>query len=223
MKRSIELTQFVPYLGALFFGCPLGLSGYYLLSTIYKVSYLLFGILIGPIFIILIFILDVLFCLYCSWVAIRRSNMEGEYENYKNDETEIFYAFQQKQAYLRYFWIYVRYLPISPSSILRFTGAKIGKDVFMGGRVTDPDLVEIGDNTTIGADAMISCHMRDNKRLVIKRVKIGKNCLIGGRCSIAPGVIIGDNVIVAAGALVPKDAHLPDNSTWAGIPAKRIG
>ena len=148
--------------------------------------------------------------------------MEGEYKNYKDKEEKIFYAFQRKQAYLRYFWMYVRYLPISPISILRFTGAKIGKDVFIGGRSTDPDLVEIGDNTTIGIDAIISCHIRDNERLVIKRVKIGKSCLIGGRSSVMPGVLIGNNVIVAAGALVPKDAYLPDNSTWAGVPARRI-
>jgi sugar O-acyltransferase (sialic acid O-acetyltransferase NeuD family) len=51
--------------------------------------------------------------------------------------------------------------------------------------------------------------------------KINENVFIGARATLINGVDIGANVIVGAGAVVVK--HIPENSKFFGVPAKRIG
>lgn len=45
-------------------------------------------------------------------------------------------------------------------------------------------------------------------------------CFLGQRCIILPGTRIGDNVIIGAGAVV--HGNIPNNTVWAGNPAKMI-
>lgn len=148
------------------------------------------------------------------------------------------YSFSVKLIYLGYFWLVGHLLPIGLFvSFNRFLGAKIGKNVttIVPGTILDPELVEIGDNTIIGGDAIISEHTSEFtdeffsfnpasrvNRIALKRVKIGRNCLIGARSFIWPGVVIEDNVTVGSGAIVLEDTYLPANSTWVGVPAKKI-
>ena len=72
-------------------------------------------------------------------------------------------------------------LPPIKSFYLSLIGAKIGKNVFLAGEewISDPCMIEIGDNTLIGGKSMILGHIGEEK-LVIKKTKIGRNCLIGG-------------------------------------------
>ena len=51
-------------------------------------------------------------------------------------------------------------------------------------------------------------------------VKVGKSTFIGAGAVIKQGVNIGNNVIIGAGSVVLKD--VPNNVTWAGVPAKNI-
>lgn len=55
---------------------------------------------------------------------------------------------------------------------------------------------------------------------IIKPIIIKDNVYIGTGCVILPGVTIGNNVIIGAGSIVTKD--IPDNSVYAGIPARFI-
>ncbi len=88
--------------------------------------------------------------------------------------------------------------------------------------------VEIGANTLIGSDVLITDEnhgigreniYRDNK-LSVNEVKIGKNVWIGDKAVILPGVTIGDNSIIAAGAVVTKS--VPEESIAAGNPSRVI-
>jgi acetyltransferase-like isoleucine patch superfamily enzyme len=114
-------------------------------------------------------------------------------------------------------------------------GVKIGKNVsvIVPGTILDPELVEIGYNTIIGGDTIISGHAAEFtdeffssdpthcvNRIALKRVKIGKNCLIGARSFIWPGVVIEDNVTVGSGAIVLEETYLPTNSTWVCVPCE---
>lgn len=101
--------------------------------------------------------------------------------------------------------------------------SKIGDfKVFNDGTVSDPSLVEIGTNCTIGLNAMITGHLIEGDKIFIKKVKIGKNCTIGAHSIISPGVVIGDNTIVGANSFVPKNAKLDANSVYVGSPARKI-
>ena len=52
-------------------------------------------------------------------------------------------------------------------------------------------------------------------------VTIGNNVFVGFESVILPNVKIGDNVIIGARSLVTK--NIPDNTIWAGNPARQIG
>jgi hypothetical protein len=231
-----KLIQFVPYPWLLIAGCLVGLGGYYSLSSLYDASHLLFGIFIGPAILALTFLFELLLSLgYSLRVRMlpKGEAMLGSGEDYERDFTgkqSLMYSFILRLVYQGWVWKGSSHLlPFSwLISFTRLMGANIGKNVnvIVPGTILDPGLTAIGDNTTIGDDAIISGHLNDGggeiPRFVLKRVVIGKNCLIGGRAIIMPGVVMGDNATVAAGAIVLKDTRIPPNSVWAGIPARMV-
>ena len=92
-----------------------------------------------------------------------------------------------------------------------------------------PWLLEIGDNVQITEGVTILTHGYDWSVLKGKygdvigssaKVKIGNNVFIGMHATILKGTTIGNNVIIGANSLVNK--NIPDNTVWAGNPAKQI-
>ena len=237
---GLKTLSFGPICLAIGVGCLVGLMSYYTLSALYYLSpsifgipHLLFAVLLGPLILLLVFLFALIFCLFCCLRIRRLPRREvvlGSQEDFGKDfmaKESIMYSFTVKLIYLGYFWLVAKLFPPPFGLLVRFNkflGAKIGKNVnvIVPGTILDPDLVEIGDNTIIGGDAVISGHIAEPNMLELKRVKIGKNCLIGARSFIWPGVTMEDNVKVGAGAIVLKDTYLLANSVWVGVPAKMI-
>jgi carbonic anhydrase/acetyltransferase-like protein (isoleucine patch superfamily) len=71
-------------------------------------------------------------------------------------------------------------------------------------------VIEIGDNVSIGHNA------------VIHGAKIQNNVLIGMGAIILDNAIIGENSIVAAGSVVLTGTVVEPGSIYAGVPAKRV-
>ena len=106
---------------------------------------------------------------------------------------------------------------------LRGMGATIGRNVvFNTQHVYDLDLISVGDNTVIGANASILGHVGEKGKLVRQPIKIGNNCTVGQYTNIFPGVTIGDNCHVGAMSLVPKGSTLEANSIYGGVPVHKI-
>jgi len=106
----------------------------------------------------------------------------------------------------------------------RLMGMKIGKRCIINSSfLYDPDMVEIGNDVTIGGDAMVLGHVGEKGVLRFKKVRIGDKVDIGQSALIMPGVVIGEASIVGALSFVTKDTHIPPYEVWAGIPAKMIG
>jgi non-ribosomal peptide synthetase-like protein len=117
------------------------------------------------------------------------------------------------------------FLMVTPLGTLymRVLGAKIGKDVMINSKyLHDHGLLEIGDGSLIGGDAVMSAHAAEGGHLLLAPIKVGKKCLIGQKSVLMPGVEVGDGSVVAAGAIVLKDTKIPPNEVWGGIPAKRL-
>jgi carbonic anhydrase/acetyltransferase-like protein (isoleucine patch superfamily) len=68
---------------------------------------------------------------------------------------------------------------------------------------------EIGDDVTIGHNA------------IIHGAKVGNNVLVGMGAILLDNAIIPDNTIIGAGALVQSNAVL-EPGVWVGSPAKKI-
>lgn len=106
---------------------------------------------------------------------------------------------------------------------LRAMGATIGRNVvFNTQHVYDLDLIEVGDDTVIGANASILGHVGEKGKLLRERVRIGNRCTIGQYSNIFPGVTMGDNCHVGAMSLVPKGTTLDANAIYGGVPVKKI-
>jgi carbonic anhydrase/acetyltransferase-like protein (isoleucine patch superfamily) len=74
----------------------------------------------------------------------------------------------------------------------------------------EKSIVEVGDNVTVGHNA------------IIHGAKIGNNVLVGMGSVVLDNVVVGENTIIAAGAVVTKNSILEPNSIYAGTPAKKI-
>lgn len=94
-----------------------------------------------------------------------------------------------------------------------------------------PSLVYIHDNVSIGPDVRFTVHDVIHHMLNIKYgtkgfvervgcIEIMDNVFIGAGSRILYNTRIGSNVIIGAGSFVNKD--IPDNSVYAGVPAKFI-
>jgi acetyltransferase-like isoleucine patch superfamily enzyme len=155
---------------------------------------------------------------------LRLKIREGEYDTRENNKELL------KMIIITFFY----HVPLTLLNVFkliplrmflhRCAGAKIGKNCFIPDTTIlyEPYLIEIGDNTLIGADCKISAHTIDDNKIIIKKVKIGKNCLIGGEVIVHPGAVIEDNVTVAIKSYVRKNQVLEKGKTYIGIPAKEL-
>jgi len=115
-------------------------------------------------------------------------------------------------------------LSLFASGYYRGMGAKMPDSVLLGARsrITDPWFLEVGENATIGADAVILGHLGHGEDIILGRVVIGDGAIIGMRAVIFPDVRIGNNARVGAGAIVVRGTTIGDGETWASVPARRI-
>jgi acetyltransferase-like isoleucine patch superfamily enzyme len=105
------------------------------------------------------------------------------------------------------------------SLFYRLLGARVSSSVlFNSSLIYEPHLVEIGDNSRIGENAVLVPHTTEGKTFICRKIRIGKNVTIGQYAQILPGATIGDNVIVGAGAVVSKGKIIRDNSIAWGNP-----
>jgi acetyltransferase-like isoleucine patch superfamily enzyme len=104
----------------------------------------------------------------------------------------------------------------------RLLGANIGSNVMIGGKLIDPHLISIGDNTQTGEDSILSAHSVEKETCVLSQMEIGANVVIGAKSVIMPECNIKDNAIVGIGAIVSKGTIINSNEIWAGVPARKI-
>jgi non-ribosomal peptide synthetase-like protein len=104
---------------------------------------------------------------------------------------------------------------------LRLMGAKVGRNVFIQ---TDDfaiyDLLSIGDNSSINADASLLGYSVADGLLTIGSIAIGNRCFVGTRAA------IGENASMAHGSslenlsLLPAGMAISAGETWVGSPAQ---
>jgi acetyltransferase-like isoleucine patch superfamily enzyme len=104
-------------------------------------------------------------------------------------------------------------------------GAEVG---LSGAVICAGESIEIGDQTILGAGAMVldnDFHQpsgewawSDDTKTGARPIKIGRGVFIGARAIILKGVTIGDRATIGAGAIVTRD--VPERHIAAGNPAR---
>jgi len=134
--------------------------------------------------------------------------------------------------YLR-FWFVSRLMDLVPTRIMRGTpfltwyyrllGAKIGRNVHMGSdRFRVCDMISIGNNTCINADAHLMAYKVSNGMVHIGPITIGKNCTVGTRSVLSENSGMEDFSELAELSLLPSGATVRSGEHWEGSPAAKV-
>jgi acetyltransferase-like isoleucine patch superfamily enzyme len=108
--------------------------------------------------------------------------------------------------------------------ILRTLGMRLGRGVTIASGVMFdfffPELIEIGDHSIIGMDAMLLTHEFLSDRLRLGRVRIGARCVVGARSTVLAGVDVGPGSVIGAMSLVNKG--IPEGAFAGGMPIRLL-
>lgn len=97
----------------------------------------------------------------------------------------------------------------------------------------DVHYIKMGDKVNVQDGAVIHCTYQKSPTIIGDNVSIGHNAIVHG-CTIKDNVLVGmgsiimddciveSNSIIAAGAVVTKGTVVPSGSIFAGMPAKKI-
>ncbi|KAI9360488.1 acetyl-CoA synthetase-like protein [Zopfochytrium polystomum] len=101
------------------------------------------------------------------------------------------------------------------SLIYRALGAKIGRRVYWPGtplRITELDLVEIGDDVVFGSRSEFIFTSTDGSKPIVIR----SGAMVADRCVLLGGAVVGRNCVLGSGSLARADTLYPDASVWIG-------
>ena len=134
-------------------------------------------------------------------------------------------------------WLVVRLVRLVPWSLLEGTeckcialralGARIGKrvhihrgvDVLSGGW----DLLEVGDDVTLGREVHLGVAELDDGHLVLGRVRVGAGATFATRAGCGPDVEVGEGAFVRPLAYVRAGSRIGAGEAWDGVPARAVG
>jgi acetyltransferase-like isoleucine patch superfamily enzyme len=101
-------------------------------------------------------------------------------------------------------------------------GARIGKDVALGGKLVDPHMIELGAEAIIGEGSVVTAHAINSGSIFLAPVVIERSATIGVGAVVYPDVVVGEGAIVAANAVVRSGTRIPPGEFWGGVPACRL-
>ena len=108
--------------------------------------------------------------------------------------------------------------------LLRWFGARIGRRTWIGTTyLTEFDLVEVGDDATIGTEVSLQTHLFEDRVMKMSVVTVGARATIGTRAIVLYDAIVGDEVSLGSLSLLMKGEHLTVGTSWHGIPAQNVG
>jgi non-ribosomal peptide synthetase-like protein len=111
----------------------------------------------------------------------------------------------------------------SPLMILycRMLGARIGKNCCIATDHIDIcDMLEMDDNSSIGADSVLSGYTVEQGWLKIGPITIGKNCFIGASSTLGIFTTLEDGALLDDLSMLPPGATIPAGASFHGSPAR---
>lgn len=110
--------------------------------------------------------------------------------------------------------------PLLPP-LLRLFGVTIGRRCLLETTyLTEFDLVQIGDDATVGAHVSLQTHLFEDRVMKMGVVRVEEAASIGARGIILYGATLGRYAELAPLSLVMKGESIPEATRWIGIPAR---
>lgn len=107
--------------------------------------------------------------------------------------------------------------------VLRWFGVRIGRRTWIGTTyLTEFDLVEIGDDATVGTEVSLQTHLFEDRVMKMSVITVGAGATIGTRAIVLYDAVVGDDVSLGSLSLLMKGEHLTPGSRWHGIPAQGV-
>ncbi|WP_075792124.1 Pls/PosA family non-ribosomal peptide synthetase [Massilia putida] len=107
---------------------------------------------------------------------------------------------------------------------LRLLGAKVGHDVVIGSlTLRAPDLLEIGDNVSIGNAANFENARVERGRLILGRVVLDDDACVSSYAILEGNTRVGRRGHLEGQSALPDGASVPDGRVWSGSPARDTG
>ena len=111
--------------------------------------------------------------------------------------------------------------------VLRALGARIGQrvhihrgvDLLQGGW----DLLDIGDDVTIGQDATLRIVDLEDRHVVVGPISLGKGATLEVRAGMGPHTCLEPEAYLTALSSLPTGGRIPCGERWDGIPAQPAG
>jgi non-ribosomal peptide synthetase-like protein len=136
-------------------------------------------------------------------------------------------------AYYFRCWLVDNVLELAPTGFLagtpllsayyRLFGARIGKNVHLGSDGIGPfDLIAIGDDSTLDAEADLRGSTIEDGMLVLGSVRIGKRCVVGPRAVLTHDVTMNDDSVLGELSLLPPGGTIGACERWEGSPARLV-
>ncbi len=122
-------------------------------------------------------------------------------------------------------YTFLPYATLSPFGMgfLRAMGMKIGRRVFINTEfISDPRLIEIGDDAVIGGSVHLFAHYGGGGHLHVAPVRIGARVTIGQKATVMGDVVIADGATVLPHSVVLPGSRIGAGETWGGVPARPI-
>ncbi|NYD35254.1 Pls/PosA family non-ribosomal peptide synthetase [Actinomycetospora corticicola] len=112
--------------------------------------------------------------------------------------------------------------PFLPGA-LRLFGARIGARVWLGTTyLTEFDLVDLGDDATVGREASLQTHLFEDRVMKMSTVRVAPGATVGDRSIVLYDGEVGEGAELGPLSLVMKGEHLAAGSRSRGIPAEAV-
>jgi non-ribosomal peptide synthetase-like protein len=107
--------------------------------------------------------------------------------------------------------------------VLRWFGARIGRRTWIGTHyLTEFDLVNIGDDATVGTEVSLQTHLFEDRVMKMSKVTVETGATVGTRTIVLYDAVVGSGASLGSLSLLMKGEHLPPGSQWRGIPAQGV-
>lgn len=105
--------------------------------------------------------------------------------------------------------------------LLRLFGARIGARTLIDTTyLTEFDLVEIGDDVTVGSHASLQTHLFEDRVMKMSTISLRDGASVGSRAVVLYDSVLGEESALAPLSLVMKGESLLPGTSWRGIPAQ---